>query len=58
MFILKRIFSSRSRSSRLLSIKLGINHPWLKEILNCSNQRPDPFQMGDNYINAKWDGVV
>jgi hypothetical protein len=37
MFILKKkIFFSRT--SRLISIKLGINHPWVKGILNCSNK--------------------
>jgi hypothetical protein len=42
-----------SRTSRLISIKLGINHPWVKGILNCSNKGPGPFQRGDNYKIAK-----
>jgi hypothetical protein len=50
MFILKKIFS---RTSKLISIKLGINHPWVKGILNCSNKGPGPLQRGDNHKNAK-----
>jgi hypothetical protein len=42
-----------SRTSRPISIKLGINHPWVKEILNCSNKGPGPLQRGDNLKNAK-----
>jgi hypothetical protein len=34
MFILKIIFFSRT--SRPISMKLDINHPWVKGILNCS----------------------
>jgi hypothetical protein len=33
-------------------IKLGINHPWIKGILNCSNKGPGPLQKGDNYKNG------
>jgi hypothetical protein len=55
MFILKKIFSFRT--SRPISIKLDANHPWVKEILNCSNKGPGPFQRGDNHKNAKiWRG--
>jgi hypothetical protein len=36
-----------------ISIKLGINHRWVKGILNCSNQEPGPPQMGDNCKNVK-----
>jgi hypothetical protein len=51
MFILKKkIFS---RTSRPISIKLCINHPLVKGIINCSNKGPGPFQRGDNYKNAK-----
>jgi hypothetical protein len=50
MFILKIIFS---RASRPISIKLGINHPWVNGILNCSNKGPGPLQRGDNLKNAK-----
>jgi hypothetical protein len=54
MFILKKIFS---RTSRPISIKLGTNHPWVKEILDYTNKRPDPLQRGDNHKNAKiWRG--
>jgi hypothetical protein len=55
MFILKKNFFSRT--SRPISIKLGINHPWVKGILNYSNKGPGPFQRGDNHKNAKlWLG--
>jgi hypothetical protein len=47
MFILKKIFFSRT--SRPISIKLGINHPWVKGILNCSIKGPGPLQRGDNH---------
>jgi hypothetical protein len=50
MFILKKIFS---RTSRPISIKLGITHPRIKGILNCSNKGPGPLQRGDNLKNAK-----
>jgi hypothetical protein len=50
MFILKKNFS---RTSSLISIKHGTNHPWVKGILNCSNKGPGPLQRGDNYKNAK-----
>jgi hypothetical protein len=50
MFILKKIFSTTSRP---ISIKLGTNHPWVKEILNYTNKGPGPFQRGDNHKNAK-----
>jgi hypothetical protein len=36
MFILKKI--SSSRTSRPISIKLGANHPWVKGILDCTNE--------------------
>jgi hypothetical protein len=46
-----------SRTSRPISIKLGINHPWGEEILNCSNKGLGPLQRGVNLKNAKmgWD---
>jgi hypothetical protein len=50
MFILKKIFFSST--SRLISIKLGTNHPYVTGILNCSNKGPSPLQKGDNH-NAK-----
>jgi hypothetical protein len=54
MFILKKIFS---RTSRPISIKLGTNHLWVKEILDYTNKGPGPFQRGDNHKNAKiWRG--
>jgi hypothetical protein len=42
-----------SRTHWLISIKRGINHPWVKGILNFSNKEPGPLQRGDNYKNAK-----
>jgi hypothetical protein len=51
MCILKIIFFSRI--SRPISIKLGINHPWVKGNINCSNKGPGPLQRGDNHRNAK-----
>jgi hypothetical protein len=55
MFILKKkIFS---RTSRTILIKFGINHHWVKGILNSSNKGPGPLQKGDNHENAKiWRG--
>jgi hypothetical protein len=34
-------------------MKLGINHPWVQGILNCSNKGPGPLQREDNYKIAK-----
>jgi hypothetical protein len=48
---IEKIFFSRTSSP--ISIKLGINHPWVKGILNCSNEEPRPLQRGDNLKNAK-----
>jgi hypothetical protein len=50
VFILKKIFFSRT--SWPISIKLGINYPWVKGILNCSNKGPGPLQRGDDYKNG------
>jgi hypothetical protein len=51
VFILKKkIFS---RTSGPISIKLGTNNPWVKEIQNCSNKGPGLLQRGDNHKNAK-----
>jgi hypothetical protein len=50
MFTLKTIFS---RTSRPISMKLSINHAWVKGILNCSNKGPGPLQRVDNYKIAK-----
>jgi hypothetical protein len=36
-----------------ISIKLGMNHPWVKGILNCSNKGSGPLQKEDNHKNAK-----
>jgi hypothetical protein len=54
VFILKKIFS---RTSQPISIKLGTNHPLVKEILDYTNKGPGPFQRGDNHKNAQiWLG--
>jgi hypothetical protein len=42
-----------SRTSRLISVKLGTKHPWVKGIQNCSNTEQGPLQRGDKYKNAK-----
>jgi hypothetical protein len=49
MFILKKIFS---RTRRPILIKLGINHPWVKGIINSSNKGPGHPHRGDNYKNG------
>jgi hypothetical protein len=51
----KKKFSSRT--SRPISIKLGINHPWVTGILNSSNKGPGPLRRGDNLKNAKMGRV-
>jgi hypothetical protein len=40
------------QNQQTMSIKLGINHPWVKGILNCSNKGPGPLQRGDNCKNG------
>jgi hypothetical protein len=35
-----------------ISIKLGLNHPWVNGILNYSNKGPGPLQRGDNRKNG------
>jgi hypothetical protein len=56
MFILKKkkIFS---RISTPVSIKLGVNHAWVKGILNCSKKLPGPVQRG-NFLNKKMQTFV
>jgi hypothetical protein len=54
VFILKKIFF---RTSRPISIILGINHPRAKGIFfkYCSNKGPGPLQRGDNNnANMGW----
>jgi hypothetical protein len=48
MFILKKI----SRTSRPNSMKLGTNHPWVKEILDYDKGQ-GPLQRGDNKKKCK-----
>jgi hypothetical protein len=46
-----------SRTSRPISFKLCINHPWVEGILCCSNKGPGFLKRGDNPKNAKiWWG--
>jgi hypothetical protein len=47
-----------SRTSRPISIKLGINHPWVNGILNSSNKGPGPLQRKENYNNTKMGWVI
>jgi hypothetical protein len=54
MFIFLKIFS---RTSRPISINLGTNHPWVKEILDCTNKGPCPFQRGDNHKNENGEVI-
>jgi hypothetical protein len=49
VYIEKIFFSRTSRSS---TIKLGINDPWVKETLNCSNKGLGLLQRGDNHKNG------
>jgi hypothetical protein len=49
---IEKIFS---RTSRPITIKLGINDPWVKGTLNCSNKGPGPLQRGDNHKNVKME---
>jgi hypothetical protein len=35
-----------SRTSGPISIKCGLSHPWVKEILNCLDIGPGPLQRG------------
>jgi hypothetical protein len=41
------------RTSRPISVKLGINLPWVKGILNCSKKGRGPLQRGDNRKNGE-----
>jgi hypothetical protein len=55
VFILKKkIFS---RTSRPISIKLGINHP-CRGNSNFSNKGPSLLQRGANHKMQKWGGVI
>jgi hypothetical protein len=51
---IEKIFS---RTSRPIIIKLGINHPWVQGIPNCSNKGSGPLQRRDNHKNAKMGWV-
>ena len=48
--ILKIFFS---KTTGLISTKLGTKHLWVKGIQVCSNEVPRPFPWGDNYEFAK-----
>ena len=41
-----------SRTTRPISTKLGTKHPWVREIQDCSNERPGLIVRGDNYETA------
>ena len=43
------IFIFFSRTTELISTKLGTKYPWVKVIQVCSNEEPHPFHRGDNY---------
>jgi hypothetical protein len=45
--------SSAEPLGKPISIKLGINNPWVKGILNCLNKGLRLLQREDNYQNAK-----
>ena len=42
------IFDFFSRTTLLISTKLGTKYPWMKGIQVCSNEGPHPFPRGDN----------
>ena len=44
-----------SRTTELISTKLGTKHPCVKGIQVCSNEGPRPFSRGDNCEIAKID---
>jgi hypothetical protein len=50
LILKKKIFSGTSRP---ISIKLCIKHPWVKGILNCSNKGPGSLQRVDNLKKCK-----
>jgi hypothetical protein len=53
----KRVLKIFSRTSRPNSIKLGINHPWVKGILNCS--KGQVLFKGEIISKMqKWGGVI
>ena len=45
--------SSPEPRTEPISTKLGTKHPWVKGNQVCSNERPRPFQRGDNYEISK-----
>jgi hypothetical protein len=48
VFILKK----KSSPEPIQTWYRPLDHPWVKEIINCSNKRPGPLQKGDNYKNG------
>ena len=42
-----------SRTTGVISFKLGTMHPWVKGIHVCWNEGPHPFTSGDNSQNVK-----
>jgi hypothetical protein len=49
------IFHIFFRTTGPILTKLGTNHPWGKEILNCSNKGSGFIQREDNLKNAKME---
>ena len=48
-FFTYSIFIVFSRTTGLISTKLGTKHPWVKGIQVCSTEGPRPFPRKDNY---------
>ena len=48
-----------SRTTRLISLKLGTKHPWVMGVQVRSNEGPHPFPRGNNYEIAKlyWQNI-
>ena len=45
-----------SRTTQVISTKLGTKHPWVKGIQVCSNEGPRPSPRGDTYEIVKIHG--
>ena len=52
-------FKNLSRSTGLISTKLDTKHPWVKGILDYSNEGPLLFPRGDNYeiVKIHWQNI-
>ena len=49
----KSCHRNSSETTDPIIMKLGIEHPCVKGIQVCSNERPRPFPRGDNYEIGK-----